>query len=199
VGQKWQSYVRGCSARPIYKVRDATEMTQLPWYVVHVRSNSERLASCGLEARGYDTFLPSYRMRRTWSDRTKEIEAPLFTGYTFCRLDPQHKLPVISTPGVISIVGSSEGPIPVADSEILALQKLVKSGLAVGPWPFLREGQPVLVKRGPLEGLEGLVLSVRNKHRLIMSVSLLQRSVSVEIDREWVTPTTTRPPVCKVN
>lgn len=165
-------------------------MTQLPWYVLRLRSNSERLATQALEARGFNTFLPVYRTRRVWSDRIKEIEAPLFTGYTFCQFDAAHKLPVVTAPGVISIIGSSSGPIPVDDSEILTLQVMLNSGLAVGPWPFLREGESVLVERGPLEGLEGLILSARNKHRLVMSVSLLQRSVSVEIDREWIRPLT---------
>jgi len=123
----------------------------------------------------------------------KEVEEPLFAGYTFCRLDPRHRLPVLTTPGVISIVGSHSGPTPVDDTEILALQAMLSSGLAVSPWPFLREGQSVLVRRGPLEGFEGIVLNVRNKRRLVMSIGLLQRSVSVEIERDWVMPVSRRP------
>jgi transcription antitermination factor NusG len=168
-------------------------MPLLPWYVIHLRSNFERLASQTLEARGFTTFLPLYRTRRVWSDRVKEVEEPLFTGYTFCRLDTQFKLPVLTTPGVISIVGSGEGPASIGDSEILALQTMLSSGLGVSPWPFLREGQRALVQHGPLAGLEGIVVSIRNKHRLIMSVPLLQRSVSVEIDRAWVRPIAARP------
>jgi transcription antitermination factor NusG len=167
-------------------------MTEFPWYVIHLRSNFEKLATQALEARGFTTYLPLYHTRRTWSDRVKDIEAPLFTGYTFCRLDAQHKLPVVTAPGVISIVGSIAGPTPVDESEIAGLQALLKSGLAVGPWPFLEQGQSVLVEHGPLEGLEGLIVSVRNKHRLVLSVPLLQRSVSVEIDRAWVRPIAAR-------
>src|SRR5438876_7974992 len=94
------------------------------WYVIHLRSNFERVASQGLELRGFTTFLPLYKTRKAWSDRIKEVEEPLFSGYTFCRLDPANKLPVLTTPGVISIVGSSDGPTPVDDSEILALQSM---------------------------------------------------------------------------
>jgi transcription antitermination factor NusG len=169
-------------------------MSPLPWYVIHLRSNFERIASQTLEARGFTTFRPLYRTRRIWSDRVKEVEEPLFTGYTFCRLDPEFKLPVLTTPGVISIVGFGEGPTPIADAEILALQRMLNSGLGVSPWPFLQEGQRVLLQHGPLAGLEGIVVSLRNKHRLIVSVPLLQRSVSVEIDRAWVKPLAARTP-----
>src|SRR4051794_7362167 len=127
-------------------------MSPLPWFVIQSKTNFERAVSQTLEARGYTTFLPLCRVRRTWADRVKEIEEPLFTGYTFCRLDTRHRLPVLTTPGVISIVGNGNGPTPVEESEILALQTTLNSGLAVSPWPFLREGQPVFVRRGPLEG-----------------------------------------------
>jgi transcription antitermination factor NusG len=159
-----------------------------PWYVVRLRSNFERCASQIFEEKGFTTFLPMYRTRRTWSDRTKEIEVPLFAGYTFCKFDPQHRLPILTTPGVVSILESSSGPIPVEETEIEVVRALLKSGLPVGPWPFLQEGQQVLVERGPLKGVEGLILTLKNKYRLIVSLSLLQRSVSVEIDRECVRP-----------
>lgn len=158
------------------------------WYVVRVRSNFEQRAATALQAKGLTIFLPLYRVKRRWSDRVKEMDVPLFPGYVFCRFNPHEKLPILQTPGIVSIIGTSNGPTPVEDSEIAAVQTMMKSGLAVGPWPFLREGQPVIVKYGALEGLEGLILSSKGKHRLIVSISLLQRSVSVEIDRECVAP-----------
>jgi transcriptional antiterminator NusG len=159
-----------------------------PWYAIRLRSNFERCASQILEEKGFPTFLPTYRTRRTWSDRTKEIDVPLFTGYTFCKFDPLSRLPILTTPGVVSILESPSGPIPVEESEIEAVRTLLRSGLPVGPWPFLVEGQRVLVERGPLTGAEGLIVSLKNKYRLVVSLSLLQRSVSVEIDRECVRP-----------
>jgi transcription antitermination factor NusG len=168
-----------------------------PWYAIRLRSNFERRASEIFEEKGFTTFLPTYRTRRTWSDRTKEIDVPLFAGYTFCRFDPQNRLPILTTPGVVSILESSSGPIPVEESEIDAVRALLKPGLPVGPWPFLREGQPVVVERGPFKGVEGFILTLKNKYRLIVSLSMLQRSVSVEIDRECVRPlSVTRTLVC---
>jgi transcription antitermination factor NusG len=168
------------------------------WYVVRLRSNFEQTACQILIEKGYSTFLPLYRSRRKWSDRTKEIDIPLFPGYLFCKFDPPHKLPIVMTAGVVSILESSEGPIPVDESEIASVRALLKSGLPFGPWPFLREGQPVLVERGPLMGVEGRIISLKNKYQLVVSVSLLQRSVSVEIDRECVRPLAQRSSAARV-
>lgn len=160
-----------------------------PWYVVRVRSNFERIAVSSLNEKGYETFLPLYRARRRWSDRTKEIDVPLFSGYSFCRFDASRRLPILQTPGVVAIVSSAAtGPIPVEDSEIEAVRTMVATGLPVGPWPFLSEGDFVTVERGPLTGVEGCIVQVKAHYRLVVSISLLQRSVYAEIDRDWVVP-----------
>jgi transcription antitermination factor NusG len=164
---------------------------EFPWFVVAVRTNYERCVSDGLAERGFETFLPLYRTRHTWSDRKKEIEVPLFSGYTFSRFDPMKRLPILQTPGVREIVGSRiTGPTPVDDCEITAVRTMIESELLVGPWPFLREGHFVSVERGPLTGVEGVIVEVKSKFRLIVSVTLLQRSVYAEIDRDWVVPRT---------
>src|SRR5690348_7911111 len=128
-----------------------------PWYAVRVRSNFEKTVQTLLTGKGYEIFLPSYRSRRRWSDRAKEIESPLFPGYTFCRFDARQRLPILTTPGVVSILGSAAGPIAIPEEEIAAVRTMVGSGLLVGPWPFLAEGQQITVVRGPLSGLEGIV------------------------------------------
>ncbi|HUP04940.1 MAG TPA: UpxY family transcription antiterminator [Bryobacteraceae bacterium] len=161
----------------------------LAWYAVRVRSNFEWAVSTALTNKDYEAFLPTYRTRRRWSDRVKEIEAPLFRGYTFCRFDAAQRLPILTTPGVVSIVGSATGPIPVDEWEIASVRGMVASGAVIGPWPFLREGQYVAVEHGPLSGVEGIIVSFKGQYRLVVSVSLLQRSVAVEIDRNWVRPT----------
>ncbi len=163
-----------------------------PWYAVRVRSNCEKTVLMALTGKGHEAFLPTYRSRHRWTDRYKEIDAPLFPGYAFCRFDAARRLPVLTTPGVVSIVGTSAGPIPIEDREIESVRALVSSGLVVGPWPFLREGQYVAVVDGPLTGVEGVVITVKNQYRLVVSITLLQRSVSVEIDRAWVQPISSR-------
>jgi len=158
------------------------------WYAVYTRSNCEFKVARHLSTRGVEELLPVYRSRRRWSDRTRELDLPLFAGYVFCRFDPQRALPVVSTPGVVRIIGSGRNPVPVADAEIDAIRAICTSGVRAQPWPFLEVGRRVAVVNGPLAGIEGIVLELKNQFRLVVSVSLLQRSVAAEIEREWIQP-----------
>ncbi len=147
-----------------------------------------------LRHKGYELFLPLYECRRRWSDRIKELELPLFPGYLFCRFNPLDRLPILMTPGVIQIVGVGKSPIPVDDADIVAIQTAVGSGLPRQPWPFLEIGQRVKVESGPLTGVEGILIGFKGHHRLVLSVTLLQRSVAVEVDDVWVGPTPSSSP-----
>ncbi len=159
---------------------------QFPWFALQVCAKHEFGVANSLRSRGYDPFLPLCRCRKLWSDRIKLVEAPLFPGYMFCRLNLHYRLPVLTAPGVIRIVGHTRLPVPVDESEINAIQTIVASGLPNEPWPYLREGDRVRIERGPLRGLEGILVETRGAHRLILSVTLVQRSVSVEIDSAFV-------------
>jgi transcription antitermination factor NusG len=159
---------------------------QYPWFALQVRTKHELSVANLLRGIGYAPFVPLYQCRKRWSDRIKVVDAPLFPGYLFCRLNLQNRLPVLMTPGVTQIVGYSRVPIPVDEAEINAIQMMVASGLPNQPWPFLQVGDRVQIERGPLGGLEGILLEVRGAHRLILSVTLLQRSVAVQIDPAFV-------------
>ncbi len=163
--------------------------SDLPWYGVRTKSNHEKVAAVVLENKGYEQFLPTYRCRRRWSDRVVETNQPLFPGYVFCRFDAKRRLPIIMTPGVISVVGYGKEPAPIADSEIEAIQAVRRSGLAAEPCPYLREGERVRVNRGALEGVEGILLNKKSEWRMVVSITMLQRSLSVEIDRDWISRT----------
>jgi transcription antitermination factor NusG len=160
----------------------------LRWYAVYVRSHYEKVVQESLAGKGYCAFAPCYRMRRKGADRTTEVVLPLFPGYVFGQFDPSLRLPILTTPGVVKIVGSHNGPQPIDDAEILSIQAIVKSDQPIQPWPFLREGQRVQVTAGPLNGVVGTLLKVKNDYRLIASITLLQRSIAVEIDRDSVKP-----------
>jgi transcription antitermination factor NusG len=157
-----------------------------PWFALQIRSRYEKIAATLLCGKGYELFLPVYKSRRRWSDRIKELEVPLFPGYLFCRFNPLDRLPILVTPGVIQVVGIGKSPVPVDDAEIAAIQTAVQSGLPRQPWPFLQIGQRVRVECGPLCGLEGILVDFKGRHRLVLSVTLLQRSVAVEVDGAWV-------------
>ena len=162
--------------------------TQHRWYALRVKSNREKVIAAALQRMGYEQFLPLCRTQRRWSDRQKDLELPLFSGYVFCRLDALHRLPVLMIPGAISFIGLGHAPIPVEDSEITALQRIVRAGVPVVLWPFLQDGQRVWIERGSLREIEGVVTEFKNGLRLVVSVGLLQRSVALEIDRDSITP-----------
>jgi len=157
-----------------------------PWFALQVRTKHELGVSDFLRGRGYQPFLPLCRRRKVWSDRIKVVETPLFPGYLFCRVNIQDRLPVLTAPGVMRIVGYNRLPIPVDEAEINAIQTIAGSGLPHQPWPFLHIGDQVEIELGPLKGLRGILVEMRGAHRLVLSVTLLRRSVAVEIDSEFV-------------
>jgi transcription antitermination factor NusG len=157
-----------------------------PWYAIRARTSTEKTATELLQFKGYECFLPLRRSRRRWSDRVKEVEEPLFPGYFFCRFDLFNRLPILKTPGVFQIVGMGKTPIPVADDEIAALQRVGKNGLATQPWPFLEAGQIARIEYGPLRGLAGIIVNIKSESKLVLSIGLLHRSVAIEIDRDWL-------------
>ncbi len=164
-------------------------MTTHPaWYAVSVRSNFERIVAHSLSAKGYEIFFPSYVATRRWSDRTRSLERPLFPGYLFCRMQLDRRVPLLNTGGVAAILGVGRCPLPLSDSEIQAIQRIVESGLPAEPCPFLQAGQRVRIRCGPLAGIEGIVAGARNRTRLVVSVEMLRRSVTVEIEQAWAEP-----------
>ena len=162
--------------------------SKLAWYALQVRSRKENYVASQIQGRGFELLLPTYKSIRQWSDRKKELEQPLFPGYLFCRFDFQDRRPLITTPGVLQIVGNGRMAIPVSDDEISALRLAVASEMPKQPWPYLEVGQRVRVNYGTLTGLEGILVNVKGNHRVVLSVTLLQRSVAMEVDTAWLSP-----------
>jgi transcription antitermination factor NusG len=165
---------------------DPSSAVRHPWFALQVRMRHESGVAEHLESKGYEWFLPHYRERRRWSDRIKEVDAALFPGYLFCRFNPLNRLPILKTPGVTQIVGYNRVPVPVDEQEIEAIRTLVDSGMPNFPCAYLGVGSKVRIEAGALRGLEGLLTEVKGKRRLVLSITLLQRSVAVEIDSESV-------------
>jgi transcription antitermination factor NusG len=166
----------------------------IPWYAVRVRSRSESLVDQVLNGKGFETFLPTYRSKRVWSDRTVELDQPLYPGYVFCRFEFERRLPILQSVGVVDIVSAGREPLPIPESDILTVRRIVDSQLRSSPWPFLRTGQRVEIHKGPLRGIEGILLVQKKNYRLVVSIPLLQRSVNVEIEGDWVRPLSS--PLC---
>ena len=158
------------------------------WYALHVKSRFEKYVTSQLEAKGYETYLPTYTSRRKWSDRIKTISLPLFPSYVFSRFDVHARLPVVIIPGVIAVLGAGKSPIPVDALELSAVRQIADSQLHAQPHPYVAVGETVRVEVGPLQGLVGITVRTKGSDRLVVSLSLLMRSVSVEMDRSCVCP-----------
>lgn len=168
---------------------NAAELTNAnEWFALQVRTRWERTTAMLLQGKGYEIFAPTYKMRRRWARHFKEVEAPLFPGYVFCSFDVQKRLPLLITPGVIAVVSRGKIPVPVDRSELDAVRALARSGMAAEPWPYLEIGQRIRIEDEALQGVEGILVSFKGSHRVVLSVSLLCRSVALEIDRSRVRP-----------
>lgn len=159
---------------------------QLDWFAAYTRPRHEKVVAASLEQRGYQILFPRYRFASRWKDRVKHLELPLFPGYVFVRCDPWKRLPVLQTPGLLHLVSDRKGPLPVPEWEVENLRRAIASRVRLEPVPFLKAGDRVLVRHGPLTGLEGILVSKRNSLRVVISVELLARSVAVEIDGAWL-------------
>lgn len=178
-----QQLLEGTSSDPMTVHTDTQK-----WYALQVRTRWESSTAVLLLGKGYRTFLPTYRARKRGRGKSREATAPLFPGYVFCNFDAQYRLPILVTPGVIAVVGRGRVPLPVDDSEIAAIQTVVASGLPAEPCPYLELGQRVRIETDALQGLEGILVNFKGNHRIVVSVSLLRRSVALEIDRTYVKP-----------
>ncbi len=158
------------------------------WFALQVRTRWESSTAVLLSGKGYQTLLPTYQTKKRWNGRLRQLNAALFPGYVFCQFDALHRLPILVTPGVIAVVGRGRVPLPVDDGEIAAIQAVVASGLRAEPWPYLEIGQKIRIESDALEGLEGILINFKGNHRIVVSVSLLRRSVALEIDRSCVRP-----------
>jgi transcription antitermination factor NusG len=170
------------------QVESASGVVVKPWFALRVKPNYEKPVATALRGKGIEEFLPLFRSRRQWSDRVKVMDLPLFPGYLFCRLNLEERMPLLTTPGFLYIVGVGKNPQPVEEAEIQAIQSVLRSGVPVTPWPSLVVGQKVQLRHGPLRGLVGVLTKIANQHRMYVSVTLLKRSISVEVAPEWLQP-----------
>ena len=156
------------------------------WFALSVKVRHEKVVSQLLRHKGLETFLPLHTRRHRYGPRVREFDLPLFPGYLFCRSNPAIRLPILTTPGVLQMIGAGRVPIPVDDHEITSLRQAAEAGVPMVPHPFLQSGQLGRITCGPLAGLEGVVVNIKKSVRLMLSVTLLQRSVLLEIDSDCV-------------
>jgi len=169
----------------VSKSTGAPMHADLPWWAVYTRHQHEKAVAGMLSAKGFEVFLPLYQSKRHWGDRDKLLSMPLFPCYLFVRGELDRRLQVLTTPGIHMILSDGKQTAVVPEDEIQAIRRSVDASLGVEPYPYLRCGERVRVRRGALEGVEGIL--VRRKS-LVLSVNLLAQSVGVEVDASDVEP-----------
>ena len=161
------------------------------WFAVQTRSRHEKMAARQLQAQGFATFLPLSVEMRQWSDRRKVVEMPLFPGYVFLQMVylPEQRLRVLTTEGVVNFVGVHSQGVPIPDKQIEDIQTLLTAKVPFESYPFLKVGQRVRIRSGSLEGIEGILVRQESDRRLVISVELIQQSVSIRLQDYEVEPT----------
>ena len=161
----------------------------MSWYAIYTRPRHEKQVYEDLTNRHIEAFLPTYKVRRRWSDRYKIVEEPLFKNYLFVNIDYDRRYYDTLRPyGAVAFVMFDVKPAVIPDNEIEGIRRLVTSELPYDPHPYLKIGKRVRVRSGPLEGCEGILTRKKGLTRLVLSVHLLQQSVSAEVDADTVEP-----------
>jgi transcription antitermination factor NusG len=164
----------------------ATQNMHEKWFAIRTKSNREIPVSKALQSKGYEVLCPRYAARPARiGDAPSRQSRSLFPGYLFCRFDVLVRMPILTIPGVIGVVSNGHIPIPLDDDEVESLKVLVNSKLPIGPHSFLQAGDRVRVSHGPLAGANGYIVR-SDSERLVVSITLLQRSVAVELARDWL-------------
>src|ERR1700730_15275437 len=164
------------------------EYDESHWYAAHTRANHEKRLAEQFAERSVEHFLPLYESERRWKDRRLTLQLPLFPGYILVRLPLRERMRVLQIPGVARLVGFNGSPVPLPDAEIDALREKLNRRVRAEPHPYLQAGRRVRVKTGPLEGFEGILVRRKHKYRIVVSISLIMRSIAVEVDLADVEP-----------
>jgi transcription antitermination factor NusG len=166
-----------------------TSASSVPnWHAIFTRHQHEKAVASALSCKGHEVYLPLYVSARRWQDRIKRLSLPLFPGYVFVREGLDRQFQIVTTPGVISVVGWGGRPAIVPQDQLNAVRRIVEGRYPVEACRYLECGDRVRVKAGPLAGVEGILTRKKGLTRLVVSMDLLGRSAAVEIDHSNVEP-----------
>jgi transcription antitermination factor NusG len=152
------------------------------WYALYTKHQHEKVVARNLTGKGFETFVPLYESARNWKDRVQLVEVPLFPCYVFFKGALDRRLDIVKTPGIYYLVSHAGQPAAIPGAEIEGIRHAVGSGARLEPHPFLKCGDRVRVKCGPLAGIEGILVRKKSVSRLVLSVEMLGKSAAVEID-----------------
>lgn len=176
------------SQKAIQTPRQTEGITAKQWFAAHTRSRHEKSVTDMLERKKIETFLPLFRTIRRWKNGDHQVDLPLFPGYAFVRIPLVNRLQVLQVPGVVQLVGFQGNPAPLDDEEVESLRQAISSGVKAAPHPYLTVGRRVRVTAGPLSGREGILVRRKGLTRVVLSISLIQRSIVADLDTQSIEP-----------
>ena len=156
------------------------------WFAFYTKSRHEKSVSNTLNSNGFEVYLPLLRERKKWSDRKKWVEYPLFKSYIFIKIEPKDSIFALKTPGIVRMIKFGNNPSPIPNQIILSLKLMIEGGYNPQPTDYFLKGDSVIIKAGPLKGLEGEIIRVHNEDRFIMHVHTIQHSISIKVDRAYL-------------
>lgn len=163
-------------------------MSDVRWYAAYTCARHEKRVAEQLAGRGVEYFLPLYGSLRRWKDRRVNLELPLFPSYVFVRIPVSERMRVLEVPSVVHLVSVNGQPVAIPDQEMERLRTGLSTSLQAQPHPFLTAGRRVRIVRGPLQGLEGILVRHKGKTRVVLSLELIQRSISLHLETDDVEP-----------
>jgi transcription antitermination factor NusG len=178
---------KSCST-PMMDAQAGDRRAEVNWYALYTCPRHEKRVAEQIKQRRISCFLPLYRSVRRWKDRRKELDLALFPGYVFVRIAPRDCLRVLQLTGAVRFVSYNGHPAPLPDAEIEALMNALASGVRAQPHPYLTAGRRVRVRYGPFARSEGILVRRKDKFRVALSLDLIMRSVSVEVDESDIEP-----------
>ena len=153
------------------------------WYALYTRSRHEKILDERLKMKGLESYLPLRKITRKWSDRKQIIEEPLFKGYLFVRIPLINRWEVLNTVGAVQFVQfKASKPCEVAPKDIETIRTFAESSLPVDPFPYIKEGARAYIRSGPMKGVEGFIVRKDSHCRIVLSVTSLMKSISIQVD-----------------
>jgi transcription antitermination factor NusG len=165
-------------------------LQEMNWYAVHTMARHEKRVAGQFEEKRVKTFLPLLQQVHKWSDRRAKVEVPMFTCYAFVQIGQttEERLKVLRTPGVLGFVGSERQGTPIPEEQIESLRTAIREKIPCYPHAFISAGSRVRIRGGSLHGVEGILMRQGTDQSLIVSVELLQRSISMRVEGYDIEP-----------
>ena len=163
-----------------------TKSDSKKWIAVYTKPRHEKFVEKELKKKGVDVYLPMLKERRKWSDRKKWVSFPLFSSYIFVKIEIKNALIILQTIGVVKLVKFNNKVAIVPEQSIQNIRLMIEGGYNPEPTDYFIKGNPIKVKDGPLKGIVGEVINVDKKDRLVIRVDAIQHSISIKINRSYL-------------